>query len=70
VNKAFSFFLHVPAFQALKKSLIQSYQVFERVPQGMTLFGAGAVRGHKKISLVINLELWDQKKNYDRLGFQ
>lgn len=36
----------------------------------MTLFGAGAVRGHKKISLVINLELWDQKKNYDRLGLE
>ncbi|GAA3319641.1 hypothetical protein GCM10020331_027360 [Ectobacillus funiculus] len=34
----------------------------------MTLFGAGAVRNHKRISLVINLELWDQKKNYDRLG--
>ncbi len=34
----------------------------------MTLFGAGAVRSHKRISLVINLELWDQQKNYDRLG--
>ncbi|UOY91070.1 HPr(Ser) kinase/phosphatase [Ectobacillus sp. JY-23] len=34
----------------------------------MTLFGAGAVRNHKRISLVINLEIWDQKKNYDRLG--
>ena len=34
----------------------------------MTLFGAGAVRSHKKISLVINLELWDQTKQYDRLG--
>lgn len=34
----------------------------------MTLFGAGAVRNHKRISLIINLELWDQKKNYDRLG--
>lgn len=34
----------------------------------MTLFGAGAVRGKKKISLVIHLELWDQKKQYDRLG--
>ncbi|MBP3037907.1 HPr kinase/phosphorylase [Bacillaceae bacterium Marseille-Q3522] len=34
----------------------------------MTLFGAGAVRSNKKISLVINLELWDQKKQYDRLG--
>lgn len=34
----------------------------------MTLFGAGAVRNYKKISLVINLELWDQRKQYDRLG--
>lgn len=34
----------------------------------MTLFGAGAVRNFKKISLVINLELWDQTKVYDRLG--
>ncbi|CAM3921881.1 HPr(Ser) kinase/phosphatase [Mesobacillus thioparans] len=34
----------------------------------MTLFGAGAVRSHKKISLIIDLEIWDQKKSYDRLG--
>lgn len=34
----------------------------------MTLFGAGAVLGHKKISLAISLELWDDKKQYDRLG--
>ncbi|MFE8701591.1 HPr(Ser) kinase/phosphatase [Cytobacillus sp. FJAT-54145] len=34
----------------------------------MTLFGAGAVRSYKKISLVISLELWDQNKQYDRLG--
>lgn len=34
----------------------------------MTLFGAGAVRSFKKISLVIHLELWDQSKQYDRLG--
>lgn len=34
----------------------------------MTLFGAGAVRNFKKISLVIHLELWDQSKQYDRLG--
>lgn len=34
----------------------------------MTLFGAGAVRSHKKISLVMNLELWDNKRQYDRLG--
>ncbi|APC49117.1 HPr(Ser) kinase/phosphatase [Virgibacillus halodenitrificans] len=34
----------------------------------MTLFGAGSVRSHKKISFIINLEIWDQKKQYDRLG--
>ncbi|WP_062050158.1 HPr(Ser) kinase/phosphatase [Bacillus sp. JCM 19034] len=34
----------------------------------MTLFGAGAVRPHKRIVLCVNLELWDQKKAYDRLG--
>ncbi|MGE8206609.1 HPr(Ser) kinase/phosphatase [Heyndrickxia sp. NPDC080065] len=34
----------------------------------MTLFGAGAVRSHKRITLVVNLELWDQTKHYDRLG--
>lgn len=36
----------------------------------MTLFGAGAVRSHKRISLIINLELWDQNKQYDRLGLE
>jgi HPr kinase/phosphorylase len=34
----------------------------------MTLFGAGAVRSYKRITLIINLELWDQNKQYDRLG--
>lgn len=34
----------------------------------MTLFGAGAVRNYKRITLVIDLELWDQNKQYDRLG--
>lgn len=36
----------------------------------MTLFGAGAVRTHKRISLVIDLELWDPNKQYDRLGLE
>ncbi len=36
----------------------------------MTLFGAGAVRPFKRISLCMNLELWDQKKAYDRLGLE
>jgi HPr kinase/phosphorylase len=34
----------------------------------MTLFGAGSVRNFKRIGLGIHLELWDQKKQYDRLG--
>jgi len=34
----------------------------------MTLFGAGAVRIHKKITQVIQLEMWDKVKNYERLG--
>jgi HPr kinase/phosphorylase len=36
----------------------------------MTLFGAGAVRNFKRITLVINLEIWDQNKQYDRLGLE
>lgn len=34
----------------------------------MTLFGAGAVRNYKKISVVAKLETWQQDKQYDRLG--
>lgn len=34
----------------------------------MTLFGAGAVLSSKKISMVVHLENWDEKKQYDRLG--
>lgn len=34
----------------------------------MTLFGAGAVRTAKKISVVCKLEIWQQDKQYDRLG--
>lgn len=34
----------------------------------MTLFGAGAVRSFKRITLIIDLEIWDAKKQYDRLG--
>ena len=36
----------------------------------MTLFGAGAVRSFKRITLVINLEIWDKTKQYDRLGLE
>ncbi len=32
------------------------------------LYGVGAVKMMENINLVINLELWDEKKNYDRLG--
>lgn len=34
----------------------------------MTLFGAGAVRPYKRISLTIHLEFWDENRHYDRLG--
>lgn len=34
----------------------------------MTLFGAGAIRDTKKISVVVKLETWQQEKQYDRLG--
>lgn len=34
----------------------------------MTLFGAGAVRSNKKISLVIQLEVWKEGRQYERLG--
>lgn len=34
----------------------------------MTLFGAGAIRTQKRISVVIKLENWQQEKQYDRLG--
>ena len=36
----------------------------------MHMFGAGAYRESKKIKLVIELELWDKEKNYDRLGLE
>lgn len=36
----------------------------------MTLFGAGAVKNHKRISYVVQLELWDDKKQYERLGIE
>ncbi|MFJ7935510.1 HPr(Ser) kinase/phosphatase [Sporosarcina sp. NPDC096371] len=34
----------------------------------MNLFGASAVRSDKRILIVIDLELWDPQKVYDRLG--
>jgi len=36
----------------------------------MTLFGAGAVKSFKRISYVVQLELWDEKKQYERLGIE
>ena len=36
----------------------------------MTLFGAGAVIRDKRISYVIQLELWDDNKQYERLGIE
>lgn len=34
----------------------------------MTLFGAGAVLESKRISYIVQLELWDDTKQYERLG--
>ncbi|MEG0259071.1 MAG: HPr(Ser) kinase/phosphatase [Lysinibacillus sp.] len=36
----------------------------------MTLFGASAIRPYKRITLVIELEIWDPDKVYDRLGLE
>lgn len=38
------------------------------VLNAMTLFGAGAVRTHKRLSMVIHLEAWRDDVAYDRLG--
>lgn len=38
------------------------------VLNAMTLFGAGAVRTHKKLAMVIHLEAWKDDVAYDRLG--
>src|SRR5690625_5675519 len=36
----------------------------------MTLFGAGAVKNHKRISFIVQLEEWDSKKHYESLGME
>lgn len=36
----------------------------------MTLFGASAIRPSKRITLIIELEIWDPDKVYDRLGLE
>ena len=33
-----------------------------------SLYGVGAIKNQKAIDLVIELENWNQKKYYDRLG--
>ena len=35
-----------------------------------TIFGVGAIRNHKKINLVVTLEHWDQKNEYERTGLE
>ncbi len=35
-----------------------------------TLFGAGAIRKEQSIDFILNLEAWDENKNYDRLGLK
>lgn len=35
-----------------------------------TIFGVGAIRNHKKINLVVTLEPWDQKNEYERTGLE
>lgn len=34
------------------------------------IFGIGAVKMTQQIDMVINLELWDQEKSYDRMGLE
>jgi len=34
------------------------------------LFGVSAIRDRKEIQLVVKLEMWDSKKNYDRIGIE
>lgn len=34
------------------------------------IFGVGAVKVHEKVDLVIELEPWDENKNYDRTGLE
>lgn len=38
------------------------------VINAMTLFGAGAIRTHKRIEMIIELEAWQDNQAYDRLG--
>lgn len=38
------------------------------VLNAMTLFGAGAIRTHKRLEMIIELEAWQDDRPYDRLG--
>lgn len=40
------------------------------VLDAMALFGIESVRENKQIDMIINLEEWDDDKNYDRLGLE
>ena len=42
------------------------YTVIDEPKKG--IFGIGAVKNVEKIDFIINLELWQDKKQYDRLG--
>lgn len=35
-----------------------------------TMYGVGSVKMQENVNLVINLELWDRAKNYERVGIQ
>ena len=35
-----------------------------------SMFGAGAVRNQKRISMVVTLEKWSRKREYERLGLE
>lgn len=35
-----------------------------------TIFGVGAIRNHKRVNMVVTLEHWDQKSEYERTGLE
>lgn len=40
------------------------------IVNAMRIFGVGAVKMTEKIDLVVNMELWDSTKTYDRMGLE
>lgn len=40
------------------------------IVNAMRIFGVGAVKMTEKIDLVVNMELWDSSKTYDRMGLE